>query len=70
MTPITQTELLVSFPEAFNALPESYQSDSCLDFYFDCNKNLCCGPKREEVPVLGEWEAVYCTNEKTWMAIC
>lgn len=35
-------ELQEKYPEAYAALPSSYQNDSCLIFFIDVNGNLCC----------------------------
>lgn len=40
--------------EAFNALPEPYQADSCLTFFWKRGV-LCAAPKDEERPILGNW---------------
>jgi hypothetical protein len=34
-------ELHTNYPEAYNALPDSYKNDSCLTFFIDVNNNLC-----------------------------
>ncbi len=69
MKQILQAQLQLEYPQAFQALPESYQADSCLDFYQDCNYNLCCGPKEDQVSALGEWEAVFDIEKGEWLAI-
>jgi hypothetical protein len=69
MKAINQAQLMVEFPQAFAALPEPYQSDSCLDFYQDCNYNLCCSPAEGQSFALGEWEAVFNSDKGEWIAI-
>jgi hypothetical protein len=54
--------------EAFNALPEPYQADSCLEFFKDKDGFLWTQPKPEEVPYLGRWKAVFDHQQsKRWL---
>jgi hypothetical protein len=69
MKHITQNQLVEQYSQAYLALPIPYQNDSCLDFYQDCNRNLCCGPKEDQVSALGEWEAVFDIEKGEWVAI-
>jgi hypothetical protein len=48
-------------PAAFDALPEPYQNDSCLDFFIDVNGNLCA-----ELDIGG---AFLFTDEGKWIEI-
>lgn len=66
---VSQTEIETKFPEAFSALPEPYQADSCLEFYLDWNGNLCCSPKAEETPILGSWESLFDPVKQEWITI-
>lgn len=52
------TWLQENHPEAFNALPEPYQADSCLEFGTD-EYGLWCAPIESERAVLGDWECVF-----------
>lgn len=69
MKQILQSQLQVEYPQAYLALPIPYQNDSCLEFYQDCNKNLCAGPKEDQVSALGEWEAYFDIEKGEWIAI-
>lgn len=69
MIPVTQSELEVKFPQAFAALPEPYQADSCLEFYIDCNSNICCAPKADQVNILGNWECMFDAIQREWILI-
>lgn len=62
---LTQEEVEKMFPEAYSALPEPYQNDSCLDFMFD-EGMLFAYPKHDQHDALGHWEAVYVPKSKTW----
>lgn len=51
---LTQSEFEEGFPEAFEALPECYQADHCLEFMTFGNL-LLTFPAFEQVSALGEW---------------
>jgi len=55
-------------PEAFAALPESYQADSCLQFFRNSRGSLIAAPLNDQVHALGEWEAFYHTGKKQWVS--
>ena len=55
-------ELQLRFPEAYNALPESYQNDSCLEFFLDANNYLCA-----EYDLGGEF--LFDLASKKWLEI-
>lgn len=54
-------ELQKRYPEAYAALPSSYQNDSCLTFFVDVNWNLCAESDLKE-------EYLY-TIKKEWIRI-
>ena len=62
----TYTQVQQEFPEAWSALPSSYQNDNCLSFYQDLDGMLCAdadlGLTQTEVYL---WE----TDSKTWKFI-
>lgn len=60
-------ELSAQYPDAFSALPEPYQADDCLYFWFD-GGDLYCRPAEGQENVLGNWEAVFWDVEKLWYA--
>lgn len=64
--PMSTLQLSHAYPEAWEALPECYRSDSCLEFYrmFDI---LFCKPTPEELPILGEWECYYSDRMRAWV---
>lgn len=41
MSALSYQQLREQHPEAWAALPDCYQNDSCLTFYTDVNGNLC-----------------------------
>lgn len=44
---------------AYNALPSTYRNDSCLGFFVTEDNRLFCGPKPDQVEVLGDWESEF-----------
>ena len=65
---LTQEELEEQFPDAFSALPEPYQADSCLEFFLSSagGGTVFAKPKPEEIPVLGDWIAFYNQTIDVW----
>jgi len=63
--PMTTLDLASVNREAWQALPQVYRDDDCLEFYqfFDV---FFCMPKPEELPILGQWECFYSKHEKVW----
>ena len=59
-TPVSMQEVVDVYPEAYKALPECYQADSCLSFFVDINGHLAC-----EYDLGGEY---YWTG-KAWVEI-
>ena len=59
-------DLQKNFPEAYDALPEAYKADSCLEFYL-VNGSLCCAPLENQIQALGAWECVW--TGKVWYNI-
>ncbi len=59
-----------AYPEAFVALPEPYQNDSCLEFS-DAGEDLICYPLPGQENALGRWVANYNINrlENQWQVI-
>lgn len=55
-------ELQKRYPEAYAALPSSYQNDSCLTFFVDVNGNLIAQHD------LGE-EFMFTKGENKWIRI-
>lgn len=54
--------------EAFKALPECYQADSCLEFWIDEHDfYLKCGPKPNQQFALGYWIAYYDPVNRCWL---
>jgi len=50
---------------AFAALPECYQADNCLIFYWE-NNRLYAEPKADQGQALGEWRANYNPTTDSW----
>lgn len=42
-------------PEAFEALPEPYKADSCLEFCTNMHGSVFSRPVGNQVEVLGDW---------------
>lgn len=59
---IPQDTVAEIYPEAFEALPEPYQNDHCLNFFVYDGK-LHCEP---DDAVVGDWESVYDPTTKKW----
>lgn len=53
-------ELETKFPEAYEALPDSYKNDSCLKFFVDINVHLCSEDDNKSVYLFteGKWEII------------
>jgi hypothetical protein len=41
MQELTYSDVETRYPAAWEALPDGYKSDSCLEFFIDLNRNLC-----------------------------
>ena len=63
---MNEIELSRKHPRAFDALPEPYQNDSCLEFSDD-NGILIAKPRPDQIGVLGDWTAVF--NGLAWESI-
>jgi len=61
MQTLTTEQMQERFSAAYEALPETYKADSCLEFFLDVNDNLCA-----EYDLGGE----YLWNGTTWVVIC
>ena len=55
---ISQEKVQEKYLNMFEALPESYQNDSVLDFYFEDSYLKCC-PKKDQVWALGQWTCFF-----------
>lgn len=64
-TPMTTLELMASHPTEWEALPQVYRDDDCLEFY-EFYGILFCRPTSEEITILGGWECFYSTSDKVW----
>lgn len=51
-------ELASKHPKAFDALPEPYQADSCLEFY-ESNGRVFARPCVDQLSILGNWTAMF-----------
>ena len=60
---MTLNELEKKFPEAFAALPEPYQADSCLEFGVDDFGILYARPIASQVAHLGNWTAHFYNDQ-------
>ncbi len=64
---ITSTiEFAKEYPQAFNALPEPYQADDCLEYQIN-GKHIYCYPKLDQEPILGDWLCIYDSFENRWL---
>ncbi len=63
MLEVTQTDVSVGWEDAYDSLPEAYQSDSCLEFYVS-NGVLFVRPLR--TAGLGVWEAYFDHSMLHW----
>lgn len=50
--------LTAHYPKAFEALPEVYRADNCLDFWEE-EQVLWCAPKQDQEEILGQWKACF-----------
>jgi hypothetical protein len=57
---LTYKEVQTNHKDAWEALPESYQADSCLTFFLDVNDGLCA-----EHDMGGEY--CFCPIQKKWV---
>lgn len=57
--------LMTLHEEAFDALPEPYKADSCLEFWLNDRGVLYCAPKKDQEFALGRWHA-YFDKEEAW----
>lgn len=62
---MNERELAKQYPEAFAALPEPYQNDSCLVFWLD-NDEIWAAPLEEQADILGCWMAVFSPINREW----
>lgn len=51
--------------EAFEALPEAYRNDDCVEF-FVWGKGLYAKPAKGQVPALGNWLAYFDKDLGEW----
>ena len=58
MQQLTQAEVMAQYPEAFAALPEPYQNDSCLEFWTD-QGDLFAAPEPGQESALGDWVSMF-----------
>lgn len=65
MAPRSTLELAKTHPDAWEALPNPYREDECLE-YFEHWGILFCRPKASEVQALGHWEAFFEPRSKQW----
>lgn len=61
-------ELANRYPEAFQALPEPYQADSCLRFWED-DGTLYAEPLEDQVEILGDWRSRFVERMKRWVRV-
>lgn len=48
------------YPDAYKALPKSYQEESVLEFWvMGGSGNLYCQPTRDQEKTLGNWAAIF-----------
>ena len=62
---IEDSTVALMYPEAFEALPEPYQNDSCLEFFLDSDY-LHCQPKHDQLAILGQWSCYYDPELQSW----
>lgn len=60
--------LIKNYKNAFNALPEPYQNDSCLEFWLQYDR-LYTQPKDAEKLVLGSWAARWDEVTQSWITL-
>ncbi len=66
MRVITSTlQFAKEYPEAFNALPEPYQADDCLQYLIG-DKTIACQPKPDQELALGRFVYRYSAGKKIW----
>lgn len=58
-------ELSEKVPQAYSALPEPYQNDDVMIFYYN-NGDLFGKPKDSEIEILGDWTVIYDPKTKSW----
>lgn len=63
---MTTLELAHKHPQAFKALPEPYQNDSCLEFGIDEFGRLWAKPKFGQGHALGFWVSYYNPAVQSW----
>lgn len=64
--PFSTLELARRHRKAWEALPECYQADDCLEFY-EVAEILFAKPKPEEIPILGDWECFFRPHDGRWV---
>lgn len=62
---INVDDVMSFFPEAFAALPESYQNNSVLKFFFRGNV-LCTAPIKDQEQFLGSWISFFNPRFNKW----
>jgi hypothetical protein len=60
-------ELKISYPEAYNSLPEAYKEDSCLVFFIDVNSHVCAEDDRGNEFIYRNNNAYF--NQSCWIKI-
>lgn len=58
-------ELARQYPDAYEALPEPYQNDDCLEFSVKEGK-IYCEPAKGQEEWLGSWVAEYSSQSPCW----
>jgi len=59
-------DLAAREPEAYDALPEAYQSDDVMIFYYE-NGVLYGKPRSSEISIVGDWKVSFDPDTKTWV---
>ncbi len=60
-------QLAQLYPDAFAALPDAYQNDTCLEFWVGMgSKGLFARPKKDQELALGRWVCIYVRKTNTW----
>lgn len=60
--------LATNYYVAFNALPEPYQNDNCLSFFWEDGK-LKCEPASGQEQALGDWTSTYNSAGRYWEGV-
>lgn len=59
-------EFAKTHPKQFDALPDSYRTDSCLLFWEDKAGEVFAKPLRDQEHMLGRWVCMYNYNANKW----